>query len=100
MGRNERPKAAPTSQVQPPRAGLPVGPDGCRVPRRIPVPRVANPDPTDVRLIMECPYRCGVTVQGHLSDVLGDVMAVHIWLWHQWQYGGRQRMPAVDCEFM
>ncbi|MGO1049027.1 hypothetical protein [Crossiella sp. CA198] len=59
-------------------------------PAPAPAPRARKPtDQTDVRLAMECPFGCGVTVRGHVAEIVGEVMGVHVWLWHEWQFSDR-----------
>ncbi|MCK2239582.1 MULTISPECIES: hypothetical protein [unclassified Crossiella] len=61
-----------------------------QAPAPAPAPRARKPtDQNDVRLAMECPFGCGVTVRGHVAEIVGEVMGVHVWLWHEWQFSDR-----------
>ncbi|MGW0517449.1 hypothetical protein [Crossiella sp. NPDC003009] len=70
-----------------------------RNPNQTPIPvqrRRPDTEPGDVRLVMECPYRCGVTVRSHVAEIVADVMGVHVYLWHEWQFADRHhRLPTV-----
>ncbi|MBP2478033.1 hypothetical protein JOF53_006905 [Crossiella equi] len=61
-----------------------------------PLPPNRQPDHPDPRLVLECPYGCGVTARGLLPDTLAEVMGVHVYLWHQWRFTADARGSGAE----